>query len=137
MVVAMPLFLPHIGCRRSELLELSDPRNTPQRFDLWSSSCGCQFFRELIVGALIAGGGSGAVAASSHAGCERFRRTDPLLIGITRRALARKVGFPDTGGKIPEARWVRAMAFERAVNSEAFVSELLTRAVGLLGLARP
>ena len=89
------------------------------------------------MGALIAGGGSGAVAASSHAACVRFRHTDPLLTGKTRRALAAMVGMPDTGGKIPEARWVRAMAFERAVNDPTFVSELLTRAVGLLELDRP
>lgn len=56
---------------------------------------------------------------------------------MTRRSLATKLGHPDSGGKIPEARWVRAMAFERAVNAEAFVSELLTRAVGLLKLERP
>lgn len=89
------------------------------------------------MGALIAGGGSGAVAASAHAGCERFRRTDPLLTGITRRELAKRVGFPDTSGTIPEARWVRAMAFERMVRADAFVSQLLTRAVGLLGMDRP
>lgn len=86
---------------------------------------------------LIAGGGSGAVAASSHAACERFRHTDPLLTGMTRRALARHVDKPDSAGKIPEARWVRAMAFEAAVNNISFVSELLTRAVGLLELDRP
>ncbi|MBS2936578.1 hypothetical protein KDN32_02340 [Nocardioides sp. J2M5] len=86
---------------------------------------------------LIAGGGSGAVAASSHAACERFRHTDPLMTGMTRRALARHVGKPDSAGKIPEARWVRAMAFEAAVNNVSFVSELLTRAVGLLELDRP
>ncbi len=89
------------------------------------------------MGTLIAGGGSGAVAASSHAACTRFRQTDPLMTGMTRRALARLVDHPDTGGKIPEARWVRAMAFERAVNDTSFVSELLTRAVGLLELDRP
>ncbi|MBD3947553.1 hypothetical protein [Nocardioides ganghwensis] len=87
--------------------------------------------------ALISGGGSGAVAASSHAQCERFRRTDPLLTNVTRRGLARSLGFPDTGGRIPEARWVRAMAFESAVDSDTFVSELITRAIGRLGLDRP
>jgi hypothetical protein len=86
---------------------------------------------------LISGGGGSAVAASAHAACERFRRTDPLLTGVTRRALARQVGFPDSGGRIPEARWVRAMTFERLVHADAFVSQLLTRAVGLLGLDRP
>lgn len=89
------------------------------------------------MGALIAGGGSGAVASSAHSGCARFRHTDPLLTGFSRRLLAQKVGFPDTGGKIPDARWVRAMAFERMVRADSFVSQLLTRAVGLIGLDRP
>lgn len=86
---------------------------------------------------LITGGGSGAVASSAHAGCPRFRGTDPLLVGKTRRALAATLGSPDTGAGIPAARWVRAMAFERLVHDQAFVSELLTRAVGLLELDRP
>lgn len=89
------------------------------------------------MGALITGGGSGAVASSAHAGCTRFRMTDPLLTGRSRRALADALGAKDVGGKIPAARWVRAMAFERMVHDEAFVSELLTRAVGLLELDRP
>ena len=89
------------------------------------------------MGALIAGGGSGAVASSAHAGCERFRLTDPMLLGQTRRALAATLGSPDVGLGIPTARWVRAMAFERLVHDESFVSELLTRAVGLLELDRP
>lgn len=89
------------------------------------------------MGTLIAGGGSGAVASSAHAGCERFRLTDPMLLGRTRRALAKDLGAPDVGAGIPTARWVRAMAFERLVHDQAFVSELLTRAVGLLGLDRP
>lgn len=87
--------------------------------------------------ALIAGGGSGAVASSAHAGCERFRMTDPLLTGKSRRALAATLRAPDTTGTIPTARWVRAMAFERMVHDPSFVSELLTRAVGLLRLERP
>lgn len=89
------------------------------------------------MGSLITGGGSGAVASSAHAGCPRFRATDPLLVGRTRRALAATLGSPDTGAGIPSARWVRAMAFERLVHDQAFVSELLTRAVGLLELERP
>lgn len=89
------------------------------------------------MGSLISGGGSGAVASSAHAGCPRFRMTDPLLTGRTRRALAQTLGAPDIAGGIPVARWVRAMAFERLVHDEAFVSELLTRAVGLLGMERP
>lgn len=89
------------------------------------------------MGSLVAGGGSGAVASSAHAGCSRFRLTDPLLTGRSRRALAKTLQHPDVGGAIPMARWVRAMAFERVVYDDAFVSELLTRAVGLLGLDRP
>ena len=89
------------------------------------------------MGSLSTGGGSSAVAASAHAGCERFRYTDPLLTGMSRRALAEKAGFPDTTAGIPEARWMRAMTFERLVHSEQFVSELLTKAVGRLGLPRP
>ena len=41
------------------------------------------------MGSLIAGAGSGAVASSAHAGCPRFRATDPLITGRTRRALAK------------------------------------------------
>lgn len=89
------------------------------------------------MGSLSTGGGSSAVAASAHAGCERFRRTDPLVIGTTRRALAAQLGHPDTAGGIPEARWMRAMTFERLIRNERFVSQLLTTAVGRLGLARP
>src|SRR3954470_24074478 len=83
------------------------------------------------------GGGSGAVAASAHAACARFRGTDPLITGRTRRALARDVGFRDAFGGIPEARWMRAMTFERLVRDKRFASELATTAVGRLGLARP
>jgi hypothetical protein len=89
------------------------------------------------VGSLSTGGGSSAVAASAHAGCQRFRHTDPLVIGTTRRALAKQLGHPDTAGSIPEARWMRAMTFERLIRNERFVSQLLTTAVGRLGLARP
>src|SRR3954454_18788580 len=83
------------------------------------------------------GGGSGAVAASSHAACARFRGTDPLITGRTRRGLAKDVGFHDEFGGIPEARWMRAMTFERLVRDKAFASELTTTAVGRLNLARP
>src|SRR3954469_1458253 len=83
------------------------------------------------------GGGSGAVAASSLAACARFRGTDPLITGRTRRALARDVGFRDEFGGIPEARWMRAMTFERLVRDRQFASELATTAVGRLHLARP
>src|SRR3954471_22188359 len=83
------------------------------------------------------GGGSGAVAASSHAACARFRGTDPLITNRTRRALATDVGSRDEFGGIPEARWMRAMTFERLVRDKRFASQLATTAVGRLGLARP
>lgn len=89
------------------------------------------------VGGLQSGGGTSAVAASAHAGCERFRMTDPFLTQKTRRALATHIGHPDTSAGIPEARWMRAMTFESLVRSEKFVSELLTKTVGQLGLPRP
>ncbi|PQM53305.1 hypothetical protein C5U48_05365 [Mycolicibacter virginiensis] len=85
----------------------------------------------------VAGGGSGAVAASSHAACARFRGTDPLITGMTRRNLAKEVGFPDRSGSIPQARWMRAMTFERLVRNEDFAGQIATRTVGALGLDRP
>ncbi len=84
-----------------------------------------------------AGGASSAVAASAHAACARFRGTDPLVVGRTRRALAADVGFADDSGRIPEARWMRAMTFEHLVRDEKFVSEIATTTVGRLGLERP
>lgn len=89
------------------------------------------------MGSLTTGGGSSAVAASAHAGCERYRQTDPLVVGRSRRKLASEIGHPDTSAGIPEARWMRAMTFERLVRHERFVSQLLTTAVGHLGLERP
>lgn len=83
------------------------------------------------------GGGSSAVASSSHAGCARFRGTDPLITGLTRRNLAKAVGFADTAGGIPQARWMRAMTFERLIRQESFASKIATTAVGYLGLDRP
>lgn len=77
------------------------------------------------------------MAASAHARCDRFKGTDPLIIGMSRRRLAEHLGHPDTTAGIPEARWMRAMAFERLVRSDEFVSPVLTTAVGKLGLARP
>ncbi|OBJ98399.1 hypothetical protein A5638_10450 [Mycolicibacterium fortuitum] len=85
----------------------------------------------------VAGGGSSAVAASSHAACARFRGTDPLITGITRRNLAKEVGFADTSGSIPQARWMRAMTFERLVRNENFAGQVTTRTAGALGLDRP
>lgn len=87
--------------------------------------------------ATVAGGGSSAIAASSHAACARFRGTDPLITGMTRRNLAKTVGFPDTSGSIPQARWMRAMTFERLVRNENFAGLVATRTVGALGLDRP
>ena len=86
---------------------------------------------------LSTGGGSTIAAASAHAGCERYRHTDPMVTRISRRDLARVLDHPDTTAGIPEARWVRAMTFETLVRHDRFVSQLLTTAVGRLGLARP
>lgn len=89
------------------------------------------------MGGLQSGGGTSAVVASAHAGCQRFRMTDPFITRRTRRVLAARIGHPDAGAGIPEARWTRAMTFESLVHSDDFVSELLTKTVGQLGLARP
>ncbi|MGY1601674.1 hypothetical protein [Geodermatophilus sp. SYSU D00815] len=86
---------------------------------------------------MLTGGGSSAVAASTHAACERFRRTDPLVTTVTRRQLAAELGKPDVTAGIPEARWMRAMMFEAMVKNDRFVSRLLTTAVGRLDLPRP
>jgi hypothetical protein len=85
----------------------------------------------------VLGGGSGAVGTSTHAACARFRGTDPLVTGVTRRALAAEVKFPDVGGGIPEARWIRAMTFERLVRDVRFASQVATTTVGELRLDRP
>ncbi|KAA1419212.1 hypothetical protein F0U44_12235 [Nocardioides humilatus] len=89
------------------------------------------------MGGLQSGGGTSAVAASAHAGCARFRMTDPFLTRKTRKGLAEHLGAADFGAGIPEARWMRAMTFEVLVHSDRFVSELLTKAIGQLGLPRP
>jgi hypothetical protein len=47
------------------------------------------------------------------------------------------VGFKDEFGGIPDARWMRAMTFERLVRDERFASEVATTAVGRLDLDRP
>ena len=70
-------------------------------------------------------------------GVRPVRGTDPLVTGLSRRKLAQVVGFPDVNGEIPEARWMRAMTFERLVRDERFASEVATTAVGRLGLERP
>lgn len=56
---------------------------------------------------------------------------------MTRRGLAKSVGFTDDFGGIPDARWMRAMTFERLVRDERFASEVATTAVGRLDLERP
>lgn len=89
------------------------------------------------MGSLATGGGSGAVAASAHAGCPRFRATDPMWTGRSRRALAEQLGHPDTTAGIPEARWMRAMTFERLLRNESNVSRLVTSAHGRVELPRP
>lgn len=86
----------------------------------------------------VTGGASSAVASSSHAACARFRGTDPLITGVSRRKLAERVGHSKgSQGTIPTLRWMRAMAFERLVRDTRFASEVVTVAVGSLGLARP
>ncbi|MGJ7908212.1 hypothetical protein ACOQFL_17245 [Actinopolyspora sp. H202] len=77
------------------------------------------------------------VAASAHVACARFRGTDPLLVGRTRRQLAAEIGYPDDSGRIPAARWMRAVTFEHLVRTDRFASELATTTVGRLGLNRP
>lgn len=83
------------------------------------------------------GGGSSAVAASTHAACARFRGTDPLVVGRTRRRTAIDIGFADDSGGIPQARWTRAMIFEHLVRDPRFASEVATTTLGRLGLDRP
>lgn len=83
------------------------------------------------------GGGSGAVAASAHAGCERYRLTDTLITGLSRRALASELGTPDSSGVIPQARWTRAMAFETMVRTDKFAARIATTSAGQLRLQRP
>jgi len=86
----------------------------------------------------VTGGASSAVAASSHAACARFRGTDPLITGVTRRKLAQQVGYSKgPQSTIPLLRWMRAMAFERLIRDKRFASEVVTVSVGALGLQRP
>ena len=83
------------------------------------------------------GGGSGAVVTSAHAGCERFRGTDPLITGQTRRKLAATLGAKDTVGSISEARWTRAKTFEALVHNPDFAGRIVASAVGGAGLPKP
>ena len=57
----------------------------------------------MTVGTQPLGGGSSAVAASSHAACARFRGTDPLITGLTRRRLAKAVGHPGRRRRDPRS----------------------------------
>lgn len=86
----------------------------------------------------VTGGASSAVAASSHAACARFRGTDPLITGVTRRKLAAEVGHSKgPNSTIPDLRWMRALVFEGLVKDKRFASEVVSRSVGHLGLRRP
>jgi hypothetical protein len=88
--------------------------------------------------AKVTGGASSAVAASSHAACARFRGTDPLITGVTRRKLAEQVGHSKgPQSSIPLLRWMRAVTFERLIRDSRFASEVVTVSVGALGLNRP
>lgn len=84
-----------------------------------------------------AGGGSGAAAWAAHTACERYRGTDNLLIGRSRRKLADELGYPDISAGIPDARWTRAMIFERLCHDAAFAGEVAARATGWSGFLRP
>ena len=94
-------------------------------------------WQNLGMGKTAVGGGSGGVASSEHAGCPRFRATDPLVTGMDRRKLAAKIGFPDDASTIPQARWMRANTFENLVHSKAFAGRIVSEICGELGLDRP
>lgn len=89
------------------------------------------------MGIIAMGGASGAVAASAHAACERFRGTDPLITKQPRRDIAKALPIQGDLGGIPQARWTRALTFERLVHDEAFASKIATTAIGDVGLRRP
>ncbi|GAA0333496.1 hypothetical protein [Micropruina glycogenica] len=86
---------------------------------------------------LKAGGGSSASAWAVHSVCARYRGTDPLVTGQSRRRLAAQLHFPDVSAGIPDARWTRAMIFERLCHDAAFAGEVTARAAGWSGFARP
>lgn len=75
-----------------------------------------------------------AAAALSHSACARFCGTDPLITGRTRRGLARDVGSSNEFGGTPEARWMRAMTFERLVRDERFARRCCARTSGAADL---
>ena len=85
----------------------------------------------------ITGGATSAVAASSHASCSRFRGSDPLITGVTRRNLSKAAGAKEAPSKIPTLRWTRALMFERLVRDDRFASQVVTTATGKLNLVRP
>lgn len=61
-----------------------------------------------------------------------------MITGVTRRKLAQDAGYskgPESA--IPLLRWMRAMTFEALVQDKRFASEVVTTAVGGLGLDRP
>lgn len=90
-----------------------------------------------MVATISAGGASSAAQWAVHAPCDRFRGTDPMITGRTRRALAAHLQHPDTSAGIPDARWMRAMVFERLCHDPAFAGEVATRATGWSGFPRP
>jgi hypothetical protein len=83
------------------------------------------------------GGASGAVVTSAHAGCERFRGTDPIITGQSRRNLAKTLGAKDTVGSISKARWTRANTFESLVHNPDFAGRIVANTVGGAGLPKP
>ncbi len=87
--------------------------------------------------ALALGGASGAVAASAHAGCARFRGTDPMVTGQSRYKIAKSLSVPTMEGSIPEARWIRALTFEALIRQDEYATRIATTAVGGVGLPRP
>ena len=89
------------------------------------------------MGTKITGGATSAVAASSHASCSRFRGSDPLITGVTRRNLSKATGIKEPPSKIPTLRWTRALMFERLVRDSRFASQVVTTATGQLNLMRP
>ncbi|WP_229115855.1 hypothetical protein [Parenemella sanctibonifatiensis] len=56
---------------------------------------------------------------------------------MSRRDLAAQLGHPDDFGRIPEARWSRAMLFERLVQQQPSAARFVTQALGAAGFDRP
>ena len=86
-------------------------------------------------------------ALRGHEGCRRRlkRRRRLIACGVrafprygsarhrdSRRKLANALGKADVGAGIPEARWVRAITFERLVRNESSRVEVATTTVGRL-----